>query len=277
MVANASYEIFALYRIDTHCMAEIFDISRRDAVKIGGSALVIGALGSTAATADNDEEDAYTGARIRAAHLSPDAPEVDVYVEGIGILQDVPFKTVSEYFLAVPDEYTLQIVPTGEDPDDAVIDEEIEVEEGDFTIAAIGELADENEPLEPLVLEDDNSEVDEDTARIRAAHVSPDAPSVDIVADGDALFEDVEYGESDYTEVPAGDYTISIYPSGDRDDAVFDVDVTLEAETVSTAFAVGYLEPEEAPEDEPFDIVLTEDLVPDDEDADDDEADEDDD
>ena len=243
-------------------MTGILDISRRDAVKLGGSAIIIGSLGSTVATAHNEEDETYTGARVRAAHLSPDAPAVDVYVAGIGILQDVPFKTVSAYFLAIPDTYRLQIVPTGENPEDAVIDEEVDVPEGDFTVAAIGEVADENQPLEPLILEDDNSEVEEDMARIRAVHTSPDAPSVDIVANGDALFEDVAYSESAYADVPAGDYTVSIYPAGDREEAVFEVDVTLEEETVSTAFAVGYLEPEEAPADEPFDIVLAEDVVP---------------
>ena len=263
-------------------MPASMDISRRTAVKLGGAAVIAGGLGSTQVAAhphDDEEtepeaeEEDQDLATFRAAHLSPDAPAVDVWAAGIGILEDVSFKTVSEYFPAVPDTYRLQVAPTGEHPDGAVIDEEVDVPAGDFTIAAIGEVADENQPLEALVLEDDNSEPESDMARIRAVHTAPDAPNVDIVADGDALFEDVAYTGAAYAEVPAGEYDLSVYAAGDRDESVFDVDVSLDAGTVSSAFAVGYLDPDAAPADEPFDIVLTTDLGPEDDIDEDDDVD----
>jgi Domain of unknown function (DUF4397) len=42
-------------------------------------------------------------AQVRVAHLAPDAPNVDVYVNGDPVLTDVPYTTVSDYLpLPVP-------------------------------------------------------------------------------------------------------------------------------------------------------------------------------
>src|SRR4028118_1265393 len=40
-------------------------------------------------------------AQVRVAHLAPDAPNVDVYVNGEPVLTDVPYTTVSDY-LSLP-------------------------------------------------------------------------------------------------------------------------------------------------------------------------------
>ncbi|MHC3437618.1 DUF4397 domain-containing protein [Natrialbaceae archaeon A-gly3] len=264
-------------------------VTRRRIVEIGGGLVVVSGLGGlvTADEHENDtdepvtddhEEDERPGvARIRAAHLSPDAPNVDVYVDGELALENAAYRDVSEYLEFEVGSYTVQIVPAGEDPDQAVIEETVDAEEGDFTVAAIGELAGDNQPLQALVLEDDNSPVEPDTARVRAVHAAPDAPAVDVVAgeNGDALFENVAFGESGYTEVPEGEYTLFIFPAGDRAEAVFEVDVTLAGGTVYSAFAIGYLAPERAPADEPFEILLTEDARPEEEDVEPDEPRED--
>ena len=265
-------------------------VTRRRIVKIGGGLAVASSLGGLVTAADehgndHDEPDAddYEEderpdvARIRAAHLSPDAPNVDVYVDGEVALENATYGDVSDYLEFEPGSYMVQIVPAGEDPDQAVVEETVDAEEGDFTVAAIGELAGDNQPLQALVLEDDNSPVDSETARIRVVHASPDAPAVDVVAgeNGDALFENVAFGESGYTEVPEGEYTLFIYPAGDREEAVFDVDVSLAGGTVYSAFAIGYLEPAEATAEQPFDVLLTEDAMPDEEDVEPDEPTED--
>jgi len=113
------------------------------------------------------------------------------------------------------------------------------------------------------VLEDDNSDPGSDTARLRAVHASPDAPAVDITVEstGDALFDGVAYGEAGYVEVPGGEYTVQI--RGDTEsndgDVVADFDVSLGAGEVYTAFAAGYLTPDDEPADTPFDLVVAQD------------------
>lgn len=210
--------------------------------------------------ADEPEEQA----RVRAAHLSPDAPNVDVSVEGDAVLEDVPFRAVSDY-LELPVGTANVAISATEDPDTVVFDEELELAEGAFTIAALGELSEENQPFAPAVLEDDVSDPGEN-ARVRLVHASPDAPAVDVtVDDGETvLFEDVAFGEAGALEVPAGTYCLEVRPATECNDGdvVAQFEVAPEAGGVYSAFAVGYLEPEAAPADEPFDLEVVADASP---------------
>ncbi|MXV63752.1 DUF4397 domain-containing protein [Natronorubrum sp. JWXQ-INN-674] len=204
-----------------------------------------------------DEMDDHQ-AGVRVAHLSPDAPNVDVWVDGDPVLEDVPYRAVSDYLELPPETYDVMITAAG-DADTVVFDDAIEVGDGDFTIAALGELAEENQPFAPAVLEDDLSDPGEN-ARVRLVHASPDAPAVDVTAgDGETvLFEDAAFGDAAAVEVPPDAYTLEVRPATEDNDgdvvATFDVEPV--AGTVYSAFAVGYLEPETAPADEPFDLEV---------------------
>ncbi|NKE36138.1 DUF4397 domain-containing protein [Natronococcus sp. JC468] len=255
-------------------------VTRRRILQIGGGLVVVsGVGGTTAASSDHETNDhpTDTGFQTRVAHLSPDAPNIDVYVDGERVREGISYGTVTDYRDLEPGTYTIQVVPAGEDPAEAVLEETVEAGDVDSTLdgllAVIGEVAAENQPLQALFLDDDNSPVDSGTARVRVLHASPDAPAVDVVAgeNGDVLFENVAFGESDYTEVPEGEYPLVIYPAGDRETSVFETDVSLAGGTVYSAFAIGYLEPEGALADEPFEILLTEDSLPDEEEPNEDE------
>ena len=202
-------------------------------------------------------------ASVRVAHLSPNAPNVDVYVDGSVVLEDVPFATVSDYLDVPAGEREVEITAAG-DPDTSVFSGPVAVEaDADYTVAAAGELGDDaDQPFEPLVLTDDNSAPGGDTARVRVAHASPDAPAVDVTAEaGTTLFDGVPYGGSGYTEVPAGDYTLQV--RGDTEsndgDVVADTDVSVAGGQVYTVFAAGYLSPDDEPADVPFQFVLAQD------------------
>ena len=212
-----------------------------------------------------DEQEELAG--VRAAHLSPDAPNVDIAVDDEPVLEDVAFRDVSEYLDLEAGEYDIQVTEAGED--EAVFEETLEIEAEDYTLAALGELADENQPFDVEVFEDDLSDPGEEE-RVRVIHAAPDAPAVDIVDDesGDPVFEALAFGEAQAGEIPAGDYTLAVQPADgdDDDDPVDTFEVTVEAGVVYTGFAVGYLEPEDAPADEPFDLEVVEDAPADDED-----------
>ena len=204
-------------------------------------------------------------AMVRVAHLSPNAPNVDVYVDGSAALEDVPFGAVSGYLDVPAGTRTVEITAAG-DPDASVFAGDVGVESGQpYTIAAIGETGDGADLMfEPLVLQEDNSAPDSGMARLRVVHASPDAPAVDVtVAAGDVLFDGVAYGGSGYVEVPAGDYTTQI--RGDTDsndgDVVAEYDVSLSGGQVYTAFAAGYLSPDDEPADTPFDLVVAQDTM----------------
>lgn len=152
-------------------------------------------------------------ARVRVMHASPDAPAVDVYVNGAAVLRNVPFFTVSD-FLSVPaGTYRVQVTPAGASPDSAVLDGQVTIEGGvDYTIAALNTL----ENIEVGILEDDNTAPPAGQARVRVFHASPDAPAVDIKLAGTqtAVVSAAEFGDYAYLTVPAGTYRFDITPAG---------------------------------------------------------------
>ncbi|AHG04565.1 hypothetical protein HALDL1_13935 [Halobacterium sp. DL1] len=215
-------------------------------------------------TASETTEEPSGTAAVRVAHVSPNAPNVDVYVDDSAVLEDVPFGTVSDYLEVPAGERQVEITAAS-DPDTVVFSGAVPVEaDGEYTIAAAGEVGEgADQPFEPLVLADDNSNPGEETARVRLVHASPDAPAVDVTAasSGDALFDGVEYGGSEYVEVPAGDYTLEV--RGDTEsndgDVAAEFDVSLSGGSVYTAFAAGYLTPDDEPADTPFDLIVAQD------------------
>jgi|GEM_PF-6072692 len=153
---------------------------------------------------DETDEPDEAEAALRVAHLSPDAPNVDVYIDGDAVLEDVPYREVSDYLEVAAATYEVMIT-AADDMDTVVFDDELEVPAGEFTIAALGELAEENEPFGVEVYEDDISDPGEE-ARVRLVHAAPDAPNVDVTVGGEPLFEDVPFGAAGAIErCPATD------------------------------------------------------------------------
>jgi hypothetical protein len=259
------------------------DKSRRDVLRTLGGVAVVGGLAGCSSNQDGSggsaggeatatetpmstEMDTETEtetateeqamAMLRVAHLSPDAPNVDVSVDGSVVLEDVAFGAVSSYLEVPVGTRTVTIAAAG-DPSTVAFEGDLDVTEGAFTVAAVGELAEET--FQPLVLSDDNTVPADDTARVRVVHASPDAPAVDVTAGGNALFDGVSYQGSGYAEVPAGTYTLNV--RGDTEsndgDAVASFDVELNGGTVYTVFAAGYLSPDDEPAETAFQPIAT--------------------
>jgi hypothetical protein len=91
---------------------------------------------------------------------------------------------------------------------------------------------------------------DEEAAKVRVGHFSPDAPAVDVYANGGAILSDVPFGVlSEYLEVPGGTYTIEVVAAGadPADGAVIGpVDLDFAAGTMTTVAATNVLESIEA-------------------------------
>ncbi|WP_435178139.1 DUF4397 domain-containing protein [Halorussus sp. AFM4] len=196
--------------------------------------------------------------QVRVAHLSPDAPAVDVLVDGDTVLEGVEFGTVSNY-LQVPSGERTVTIRTAEN-DTVVFEGNISVEAGTmYTVAALGEVSEET--FRPAVFVDDFETPSEENASVRLVHASPDAPAVDVTVAGTdtVLYDNVSFANAtDYVTVPAGDYELEIRPATEDDDGevVTTVDVSLEGGTVYSAIAAGYLSPDDEPADEPFRVIL---------------------
>ncbi|WP_458207994.1 DUF4397 domain-containing protein [Haladaptatus sp. NG-SE-30] len=223
---------------------------RRVLRTIGVSGLTI--FGGVSSAQETTTTSSGEVARVRIVHAVPDAPAVDVFVDGERVLEGVEFKGVSDYLELEPGDYTVQVAPAGQGQGSALIEEQVTLEANtDSTIAAAGTV----DSPEAFLFDDDNETPSGDQVRLRAVHLSPDAPAVDIAADGDVLVEGLEFGNaSDYVEVPAGSYTLEVRPAGGNE-AVATFDVTLEGGMVVSAFAVGLLEADD--EAQAFDLVTT--------------------
>jgi hypothetical protein len=110
--------------------------------------------------------------------------------------------------------------------------------------------------------DDTETEVaDGETGNVRVAHFSPDAPNVDVYVDDERVLEGVPFKGSEYVSVGAGDYTAQIRPDTGANDGqvASDADVSLDGGTVYTAFASGYLSPDDEPTDEAFELTVVQD------------------
>jgi LPXTG-motif cell wall-anchored protein len=197
--------------------------------------LVLSLALGTSALADAHE------ARVRVVHASPDAPAVDVWVNGSVAFSNAPFKGITDYASLAPDTYNVQVTPTGA-TEPVVIEADLALDAStDYTVVAVGLLAD----IEPLVLVDNNGAPAAGKAHVRFVHASPDAPAVDIAVanGGPVLFSNVPFkGVGDYLPVDAGTYDLEARVAGTETVALSVPGVQLNDGTVYTIFAMGLVE-----------------------------------
>ena len=178
-------------------------------------------------------------ASVRIGHCSPDAPNVDIRVDGSIAFEDVAFKQISDYASLPAGSREVSISPHGDD--EAVLEATVELEEStDYTVLATGMVGDDD--LRATVFTDAPGDVPDGQAHVRFVHCSPDAPAVDVrVSDGGpTLFEGVGFREADgYTPVDAGRYDIEVVPTGSDDVALSLPDTGFDGGTAVSAIAVG--------------------------------------
>jgi hypothetical protein len=181
-----------------------------------------------------------TDSCVNVIHASPDAPAVDVWVNGQVALSGVAFGDFSGWLALPAGEYQIAVTPAGQGAESAVIDATVAIEEGvAYHIAATGYVAE----IAPQIYEANLSQAEDGNARVRVIHTSPDAPAVDIaLAGGDVLIPGLEFpNASDFLEVPAGTYDLEVRPAGTTDVALPLPGVVLEAGMAYDVFAIGQL------------------------------------
>ena len=191
---------------------------------------------------DDDPIAPATTAQVRVVHASPDAPNVDVLVDGAAVLTNVPFKGSSNYLDVPAGSRNLRVRATGTST--IVIDQTAAVTAGKrYTVLATGRVA----SIAPLVLTDDQTSPASGNIRLRLVHASPTAGNVDIyvtapsadIATATPTLANVPFrAASGYLEVPAGTYRVRIAPVGTKTVAIDVNNVALVAGQVRTAVAV---------------------------------------
>ena len=206
--------------------------TRRSVLKtIGmGAVPVLGGITSAETTTNGKDT-----ARVRGIYAIPGGPPVDVFVDGIKIIENLSYKQISQYYNFAPGRHTIRVVPVGQ-PQGSSVQQTVTLEsKTDHTVAATGRL--QNPTSE--VYTDDNTVPASNEVRLRVIHLSPDASAVDVSAGGKLLVADLQLGEaSEYLTVPSGPYVLKVTPTG-QTSPIGTFPVSLNDGTVVTAFAVG--------------------------------------
>jgi len=176
---------------------------------------------------DDMSEEGMTGtdAHIRVAHLSEDAPAVDVYINGsVSEFTNVEYPALSSFVTVPAGTHSVAVAPAGTSLEEAVIGPvDITVEGGTwYTVAAIGLVG--NDSLAAQVLVDDFSEIPTGQARFTVLHASPAAPPIDFLVNGEPFVQTLAYpgtldnndGAATFT-VLAGTYDLAITANEDPD------------------------------------------------------------
>jgi MYXO-CTERM domain-containing protein len=180
---------------------------------------------------------------VRVFHASPDAPNVDVFVNtfpgnGDPAISNLAFESISPYVPLATGLYDFRVTPAGLVEPIVINAEGVAIDgDTDYTIAAGGFLAD----IQPFIFVDDNT-IDAENARVRFIHLSPDAPAVDVNVAGlsDPLFDATVFGTSGgYQTVGAGSYDVSVSLDSDGTQVLGPLTLDLSAGTVYTIFATG--------------------------------------
>jgi hypothetical protein len=174
----------------------------RGLVALGVGSLV--ALVTPAVAAGQTAQDA----QIRIAHLSPDTPGVDVYVDGQRAVDNVGFRTVSDYAQLPSGPHRLELRPSGAAATTQPVLAASQVLEPGraYTAAGIGDRAN----LQGVVFLDDLTPPPAGQAKVRFIHAAVGTGNVDVLdAAGTTLFTNAAFGRaSAYSTLAPGMYTL---------------------------------------------------------------------
>ena len=190
--------------------------------------------------------------RVVAVHAAAAAPEVDVYVtapdadiETASPLGTFEFKGTLGPVTVSSGDYQIRVTPAGTKT--VVFDSGTVALSGDLVVAAVPNTGNGDAPIALVVLDGEGSAVIHDAATpasLRVVHDSPDAPSVDIVVNGNfdaPLVEDLAYPvATPYVDVPTDDYNVKV-AAANTQTVVIDANLSLAAGKVYTVMAVNFL------------------------------------
>lgn len=189
-------------------------------------------------------------ARLRVVHAAATAPAVDIYVTAptadlattTATLSNVAFKAFSDGLEVPAADYRVRVTAAGSKT--VVFDSgTLPVPAGADLLAVAVPQANGSSPISLLLISRDATanvtQVADVNAKLRVVHASPDAPAVDVLANGSAILSNVPFfTASNYLTVEAKKYTVALNLAGTSTQALT-ADLTLDKATNYTVFATG--------------------------------------
>jgi uncharacterized protein DUF4397 len=206
-----------------------------------GSALAASAAPLTVVVAsDSTDAPAAGQAWVRVLHGSPDAPAVDVYVDGTKAITNLAFGKITDYTPVPAGDHAIKVCATGSTTVCPIDVPKLTVADGKkYTVAATDVLA----SITPQVIEDAPSAPSSEAAQLRVVHFSADTPAVDVYADGTKVVSDLAYPKAtSYLAVPGATYSVKVCAAGSTKVCpIGPASLAIESGKAYSVFAVGSL------------------------------------
>jgi hypothetical protein len=179
---------------------------------------------------------------IRVLHGSPDAPAVDVYLDGgaTPAITALAFGKITDYTPVPAGDHAVKVCATGSITVCPIDVPKLTVADGKkYTIAATNVLA----KIQTQVIEDAPT-VDAAGAQVRVVHFSANTPAVDVYVNGAKAVTALAYpNATEYLPLPGADYAVKVCATGSTTVCPINVPkLTVADGTAYSVFAVGYLQ-----------------------------------
>lgn len=174
---------------------------------------------------------------VRILHAVPNAPNVDVYANDKLIAENLDYGNYTDYLPLNEGTYKLSLYATG-DKSSPVLTSMLSIKKDEiFTVVASGTL----ENIFFLKIIDSDVPAQSGNAMVRFAHLSPNAPAVDItLPDGTILFENISFKQvTSYIQAPPSNYTLQVRLTGTPTVALTVPNIQLDQNTIYTVYAIG--------------------------------------
>jgi hypothetical protein len=151
-------------------------------------------------------------ASIRFIHGVPDAPAVDIWVDGIKLVTHLVYRYASRYFMIPAGEHRIKVVPHNRTTP-VLIHATVQLNPGTaYSVVAVGT----QQKIRPLITVDAVKPVSGELSTLSILHAAPDVPAVDVVlADGRKAAANLMFGQiTSPLEVPAGPFSATIQLAG---------------------------------------------------------------
>jgi hypothetical protein len=174
---------------------------------------------------------------VRVLHAVPDAPNVDVYANDKIIAKNLAFGENTPYTPISAGNYEISLYVAGKKDTPVMANRLVIGNDTILTVAAVGTL----KTIGFLSIPDSNMPMESGKAMVRFAHLSPNAPAVDItLPNGTILFRNVSYKQlTPYISVPPMNYTLQVRVAGTPNVVLTVPNVNLEQNKRYTVYAVG--------------------------------------
>jgi hypothetical protein len=205
--------------------------------------------------------DVNTPTSLQVVHASPDAPDVDVLVDGNALVPGLAFPEATPFVEVPGDTYEVAVTVAGNPGAVAIGPVDLDLVSGErYSVLAVGELA----TIEALILDDDPRRV-ATNAKLRIVHAAPNAGEVDLyltevgadIGAATPTLETVDFkANTGFLAVPAGDYDVTVTLAGTKTVAIGPATISISDGGVYTAVARDPL-----PGEASFGLIVLDDFV----------------